>query len=72
MRTTKEQAQNYFEILIQHQPESVLEILMELYSRKVNVEDWITSTAEDIIDSESQLVRVTGFNYIYLENKLNN
>jgi hypothetical protein len=53
MRTTKEQAQNYFEILIQHQPESVLEILMDLYSREVNVEYWITSTAEDIIDSES-------------------
>ena len=53
MKTTKEQTQNYFEILIQHQPESVLEILMELYSRKVNVEDWITSTAEDIIDSEN-------------------
>ena len=53
MRTTKEQTQNYFEILIHHQPESVLEILMNLYSREVNVEDWITGTAEDIIDSDN-------------------
>ena len=53
MRTTKEQTQQYFEILIQHQPETVLEILMNLYSREVNIEDWITGTAEDIIDSDN-------------------
>lgn len=53
MRTSKEQAQNYFELLIQHQPETAVEILMNLYSRKVDVETWITNTAEDIIDSES-------------------
>ena len=51
MRPTKEQAQNYFELLIQLQPEKVSEILMNLFSREVNVEDWITDTAEDIIDS---------------------
>ena len=53
MRTTKEQTQSYFEILVEHQPETVVEILMNLYSREVNVEDWITNTAEDIIDSEN-------------------
>ena len=53
MRTTKEQAQNYFEFLIENQPETAVEILMNLYSREVNVEDWITGTAEDIIDSEN-------------------
>ena len=52
MKTTKEQAQNYFELLVQYQPETVVEILMNLYSREMNVEDWITGTAEDIIDSE--------------------
>jgi hypothetical protein len=52
MKTTKKQTQNYFELLVQHQPETVVEILMNLYSREVNVEDWITGTAEDIIDSE--------------------
>ena len=52
MRTTKEQSQNYFELLVQYQSETVVEILMNLYSREVNVEDWITVTAEDIIDSE--------------------
>ena len=53
MRTTKEQAQFYFETLFQHQPETVVEILMSLYSREVSVEDWIANTANDIIDSEN-------------------
>ena len=53
MRTTKEQAQAYFEIMVEAQPETVVEILMELYSRKVNIEDWIANTAYDIIDSEN-------------------
>jgi hypothetical protein len=52
MKTTKEQTQNYFELLVQYQPETAVEILMNLYSREVNIEDWITGTAEDIIDSE--------------------
>ena len=53
IRTTKEQTQSYFETLVKHQPNTVVEILMELYSREVNVDDWITNTAEDIIDSEN-------------------
>jgi hypothetical protein len=52
MRTTKEQTENYFETLIELQPETVVEILMSLYSRQVNVEEWIKITAEDIIDSD--------------------
>jgi hypothetical protein len=51
MRITKEQAQNYFELLVQLQPETAAEILMNLFSREVNVENWITDTTEDIIDS---------------------
>ena len=53
MKTTKEQTQNYFESLTEFQPETVVAILMSLYSREMNVEDWITSTAEDIIDSDN-------------------
>ena len=53
MRVTKEQAQNYFELLVEHQPETAIEILMELFSRNVNIEDWIKNTAHDIIDSEN-------------------
>ena len=53
MRIIEEQARNYFELLIQYQPGTVVEILMNLYSREVNVDAWITSTAEDIIDSEN-------------------
>jgi len=53
MKVTKEQAQNYFEILVENQPETAVEILMKLLSREVNVENWITDTVTDIIDSES-------------------
>lgn len=53
MTTTKQQTQNYFETLIQLQPETVVEILMNLYSRETNIEEWINDTANDIIDTES-------------------
>jgi TusA-related sulfurtransferase len=53
MRTTKEQTQNYFETLTQLQPETVVEILMNLYSRKITIEEWIEDTSNDIIDSEN-------------------
>ena len=53
MTTTKQQTQNYFELLIQLQPETVVEILMNLYSREINVEEWINNTANDIIDTEN-------------------
>ena len=52
MRTTKKQTQDYFETLVNLQPETVVEILMNLYSREVTIEHWITATSEDIIDSE--------------------
>jgi hypothetical protein len=52
MRVTEQQAVNYFKTLVEHQPETVVEMLMELFSRNVNVEDFINSTVEDIIDSE--------------------
>tara|TARA_R110000868_G_scaffold49141_1_gene158598 strand:- start:279 stop:440 length:162 start_codon:yes stop_codon:yes gene_type:complete len=52
MNITKEQAQNYFEILVENQPETAVEILMKLLSREVKIEDWIADTAYDIIDSE--------------------
>jgi hypothetical protein len=50
MTTTKQQTQNYFELLIQLQPETAVEILMNLYSREINVEEWIDNTANDITD----------------------
>ena len=50
MTTTKQQTQNYFELLIQLQPETAVEILMNLYSREINVEEWINNTANDITD----------------------
>jgi len=53
MSITKEQAQNYFEILVQLQPDTAVEILMKLISREVSIEDWIADTAYDIIDSEN-------------------
>jgi hypothetical protein len=53
MTTTKQQTQNYFETLIQLQPETVVEILMNLYSREINVEEWIDNTSNDIIDTEN-------------------
>jgi hypothetical protein len=53
MNITKEQAKNYFEILVENQPETAVEILMKLISREVNIEDWITDTVYDIIDSEN-------------------
>lgn len=53
MTTTKQQTQNYFETLIQLQPETAVKILMNLYSREINVEEWINITANDIIDTEN-------------------
>jgi hypothetical protein len=53
MQTTKKQTQDYFETLTHLQPETVVEILMNLYSRKITLEDWIEDTANDIIDSEN-------------------
>jgi hypothetical protein len=50
MTTTKQQTQNYFELLIQLQPETAVEILMNLYSREINVEEWINNTSNDITD----------------------
>ena len=50
MTTTKQQTQNYFELLIQLQPETAVEILMNLYSREINVEEWIDNTTNDITD----------------------
>ena len=51
MRTTKEQTQEYFEILVNHQPETVVEILMNLYSKGVDIDEWIDNTSNDIVDS---------------------
>ena len=52
MRVTEKQAREYFENMIQYQPETVAELLMNLFSRKENVDVWIGNIANDIIDSE--------------------
>ena len=51
MRFTEQQAKDYFRTLVEGQPETAVEMLMELFSRDVDVEDFIDSTVEDIIDS---------------------
>lgn len=51
MKITKEQVQDYFEIMVENQPETVVEILMQLISREVSIDDWITNTIDDVIDS---------------------
>ena len=51
MRVTEQQAKDYFRALVEGQPETAVEMLMELFSRDVDVEDFIDSTVEDIIDS---------------------
>lgn len=53
MRVTEQQAKNYFETLVELQPETVVTILMELFSRNVTLDTFINTTAEDIIDSEN-------------------
>lgn len=51
MKITKEQVQDYFEIMVENQPETVVEILMQLISREVSIDDWTKNTIDDVIDS---------------------
>ena len=54
MRVTEKQARNYFETLVENQQKDVVNMLMELFSREVKVEDFITGVCEDIIDIENE------------------
>lgn len=75
MKITKEQVQDYFEIMVENQPETVVEILMQLISREVSIDDWITNTIDDVIDS-LQRINELGFqdSVTYIQNvkKINN
>ena len=53
MRVTEKQARNYFETLVENQPNDVVNMLMELFSRDVKVEDFIGGVCEDILDIEA-------------------
>ena len=50
MRVSKELAQEYFETFVAHQPEDAVKLLMDLFSREVKQEDFITNAANDIAD----------------------
>ena len=50
MRVSKELAQEYFETFVTHQPEDAVKLLMDLFSREVKQEDFITNAANDIAD----------------------
>ena len=52
MRVTEKQAREYFRALVEGQPETAVEMLMELFSRDVKVEDFIGGVVEDILDIE--------------------
>ena len=52
-RVTQKQAFEYFQTLVQLQPETAVDVLFALFSREVNIEEWIRTTADDIIDSEN-------------------
>jgi len=50
MRITKELAQDYFETMINLQPEDVVTILMDLYSGKLSQVEFVNNITNDIID----------------------
>jgi hypothetical protein len=52
MRVTEKQARNYFETLVENQPDDVVNMLMELFLRDVKVEYFIDGVCEDILDIE--------------------
>jgi hypothetical protein len=52
-KVTQKQALEYFQTLVQLQPETAVDMLFVLFSREVDVEEWIGTTADDIIDSEN-------------------
>jgi hypothetical protein len=52
MRVTEQQAKHYFETLVKFQSDDAVNMLLELFSRQVAVEDFINSVCEDIIDIE--------------------
>lgn len=64
MKITREQVQDYFEIMVENQPETVVEILMQLISREVSIDDWTKNTIDDVIDSLQRINQDYKFNYI--------
>jgi hypothetical protein len=52
-RVTQKQAYQYFQTLVELQPETAVDILFVLFSREIDIEEWIETTADDIIDSEN-------------------
>ena len=53
-KVTQKQAHQYFQTLVELQPETAVDILFALFSRELATEEWIKMTADDIIDSENQ------------------
>jgi hypothetical protein len=52
-KVTQKQAHQYFQTLVELQPETAVDILFALFSRELATEEWIKMTADDIIDSEN-------------------
>ena len=60
-RVTQKQAHQYFQTLVELQPETAVDILFVLFSREIDIEEWIETTADDIIDSENQDYKLNRF-----------
>ena len=52
---TQRQAHDYFQKLVELQPETAVDMLFVLFSREVDVEEWIGTTTDNMI----QKVRIT-------------
>lgn len=70
-RVTQKQAHQYFQTLVELQPETAVDILFVLFSREIDIEEWIKTTADDIIDSENQDYKLNRFIFT-LTRKINN
>jgi hypothetical protein len=58
-RVTQKQAHQYFQTLVELQPETAVDILFVLFSREIDIEEWIKTTADDIIDSDQIYLHYT-------------
>ena len=68
-RVTQKQAHQYFQTLVELQPETAVDILFVLFSREIDIEEWIKTTADDIIDSENQDYTLTCFIFNQLKKR---
>lgn len=49
----KETIENYFEMLVKYQPNDVVDLLVKLFDKQINYQDWINDTYNDVIDSQN-------------------